>query len=329
MKAVYQVLLALTVVGCVGDDTPTASDNAPLERITVSRGMPFDQLTDTLIARGVITSPRWFAVVARVGRFDRAIKSGVYDLPRSAQPLAVLKTLARGKSVATRFTIPEGLTLAEVAALAESTLGIAADSVLHAGRDSSILKEFGVPASSMEGYLLPETYFIPLTANGRDLVRELAQSFQSSWDTVWTRRAQEFGLDQHALVTLASIVEGEARVADERPIIAAVYLNRLKIGMPLQADPTVQYAIQQATGSRRTRLFQRDYQFESPYNTYLIAGLPPGPIGMPGRASLRAVAFPDTVPYLFFVAADSGRHIFSRTYSEHLRAISRIRAGQR
>lgn len=318
--AVVAGLLALAACG-------GAPPGAPVERVTIPAGAGFAAITDTLVARGVIASPRWFRLVARLTGNDRAIQSGIYDLPRGASARQVLEILTTGGGVLVRFTVPEGLTLAEVGALAEQQLAIPAESVLAAARDSALRREFGVTAPTLEGFLRPETYFVPLTISGRALVREMASAFRADWDTTWDRRAAELGLDRTGFVTLASIVEGEARVAAERPVIAAVYLNRLRIGMPLQADPTVQYAIQQQTGSRKDRLFLRDYEVESPWNTYLIPGLPPGPVGLPGRGALEAVARPADVPYLFFVAADSGRHVFTRTYAEHLRAIRRVRGG--
>ena len=139
------------------------------------------------------------------------------------------------------------------------------------------------------------------------------------------RGVDSLGMTRLHLLALASIIEGEARVDSERPIISAVYWNRIKKGMPLQADPTVQYAILMATGSRKNRLLLKDYSFRSPYNTYLNTGLPPGPVNSPGRASIEAALYPAMVPYLFFVAAGDGHHVFTRTYGEHLRAIARIR----
>jgi UPF0755 protein len=136
-------------------------------------------------------------------------------------------------------------------------------------------------------------------------------------------------MSRRELVTLASIVEGEARVDDERETIAGVYHNRLRIGMPLQADPTIQYALRLNTGARKPRLFEKDYQTPSPYNTYLNPGLPPGPVASPGRRSIEATLYPAAVPYLFFVADTSGRHTFTRTYAEHLRAVAQSRRAAR
>lgn len=321
MRRPIGAVLLVALAACPSSAPP----GTPMERVTIPAGASFAAITDTLVSRGIIGSPRWFRFVARLRGSDRKVQSGIYDLPRAAPASQILRLLTSGGGVLTRLTIPEGLTVAEVAALAEEQLAIPAESILVAARDTSLLREFGIDAPTFEGFLRPETYFVPLTLTGRALVREMATAFRADWDTTWDRRATELGLTRTGFVALASIVEGEARVAEERPVIAAVYLNRLRIGMPLQADPTVQYAIQQQTGGRKDRLFLRDYEIDSPWNTYRIPGLPPGPVGLPGRESLRAVAFPAEVPYLFFVAGDSGRHVFTRTYAEHLRAIRRVR----
>ena len=161
------------------------------------------------------------------------------------------------------------------------------------------------------------------------MLRRLAATLKERWDPSWDARAAELQLDRHQLLTLASIVEGEALVDGDRPIVATVYRNRLRIGMALQADPTVQYALQLATGERKKRLYEKDYRFESPYNTYLHPGLPPGPVGAASRESIAAVLAAAPAPYLYFVAGSDGKHIFSRTYAEHLRAIRQVRRGQR
>jgi UPF0755 protein len=225
--------------------------------------------------------------------------------------------------------VPEGFTVADIAAAAEARLGLPADSIRAAATDSALLREFRVAGPSLEGYLLPETYFVSRLISARALVREMAELFARSWRPDWDAKATALGLDRHQLVTLASIVEGEARVDGDRPLVAAVYLNRIRLGMPLQADPTVQYAIQVTTGSRKPRLLERDYLFPSRYNTYLHPGLPPGPVGAPSVKSIEAVLAPAAVPYLYFVADLDGTHVFTRTYGEHLRAIARIRTAER
>ena len=180
---------------------------------------------------------------------------------------------------------------------------------------------------SFEGFLRPETYSLPMAVGGDELVRIMAEGFKAGWQPRWTARLDSLKMSQLQLVTFASIVEGEARADDERETIAGVYHNRLRIGMALQADPTVQYAITLATGKRKPRLFTKDYQLPSPYNTYLHPGLPPGPVNSPSQRSIEASLYPAKVPYLYFVAGPDGRHVFAKTYAEHLRNIAQGAAG--
>ncbi|HEX6104078.1 MAG TPA: endolytic transglycosylase MltG [Gemmatimonadales bacterium] len=303
-----------------------AGTNSGTERVTLPPGTSFAALTDTLSAHGIIGNPRWFKLLARVRGVDRSVQAGVYEFAPRLSAGEVLDILAKGKAAAQRFTVPEGLTLDEIAALAQERLGIPADSVLAAARDTALVREaLGFAAPSFEGFLRPETYTLPLVISGRELVRVMVDGFRKGWKPGWTARLDTLRLSQRELVTLASIVEGEARVDEERETIAGVYHNRLRIGMALQADPTVQYAIALETGKRKPRLYEKDYQFPSRYNTYLHPGLPPGPVNSPGLRSIEASLYPAKVPYLYFVAGAEGRHVFSRTYGEHLRAIARIR----
>lgn len=302
-----------------------AAADAPTERVTIPPGASVRAVADSLATHGIISSRRWFRLVARAGGYERKLRIGTYELPRGAGALAALREIASGKAVLVRFTVPEGLTLLEIAEAAERDLGIPRGDVLEAARDTALLREFEVPAATFEGFLRPETYLFAPGINASTLVRAMAETFQNDWDPAWSASAAAQGLDRLAVVTLASIVEGEAAVDDDRPLVAAVYRNRLRIGMPLQADPTVQYGIQLASGQRKPRLYEKDYEFESPYNTYLHPGLPPGPVGAPSRKSIQATLAPAPVPYLYFVAGPDRRHIFSRSYAEHLRAIRRLR----
>ncbi|HUF34552.1 MAG TPA: endolytic transglycosylase MltG [Gemmatimonadales bacterium] len=319
MKARPALAALLMVAACTGT-------NPAAERVTLPPGTSFAALTDSLTAHGIIGSRRWFTLLARIRGVDRSVQAGTYEFAPGLSAGEVLDILSEGRAAAQRFTVPEGLTLHEVAALAAERLGIPADSVVAAASDRAVVRQvLGFPARSLEGFLRPETYTLPIGIDARELVRVMAESFRKEWKPEWTARLDTLRMTQLELVTFASIVEGEARVDDERETIAGVYHNRLRIGMPLQADPTIQYAIALTTGKRKPRLFEKDYQFPSPYNTYLNRGLPPGPVNSPSRRSLEASLYPATVPYLYFVAGAEGRHVFTRTYAEHLRAIARVR----
>ena len=300
--------------------------NPAPERVSVPPGTTFSAVTDSLAAHGVVGNRLWFTLLARVRGADRSVRAGAYEFGPRLSAWRVLDILAEGREASRRFTVPEGLTVLDLAALAWQRLGIPGDALIAAARDSAAATALlGFPVPSFEGFLRPETYTVPLSLSAPGLVRLMAQGFEADWKPEWTARLDTLRLTQLQLVTLASIVEGEARADEERETIAGVYHNRLRIGMALQADPTVQYAIALKTGQRKPRLYVKDYQFPSPYNTYLHPGLPPGPVNSPSRRSIEAALYPAKVPYLYFVAGPDGRHVFSRTYDEHRRAIARLR----
>lgn len=311
--------LVLVAAAC---GSPTGQ---PAERITIPPGGGFATVRDTLVERGLVRHPRWFTIVARVRGLDRALKAGVYDISPDMSASGILDMLAQGREAMDEVTIPEGLTAAEVAGQLHRVLGVDTADVMAASTDPALVSLVSPTAPSLEGYLYPETYRVPASITGRRMVEIMAREFLRRWQPEWTERLDSLGMSREEIIALASIVEGEARVADERPVIAGVYHNRLQAGMRLQADPTVQYAIQQVTGKRKPRLFLRDYQFPSDYNTYLIEGLPPGPVSSPGNASIQAALYPAEVPYLYFVADSTGRHVFSRSYQEHIATIARLR----
>ncbi len=315
----YSVLLAVTLA-CYAPSEP-----GPPVRITVPAGATFRQVTDTLVAHDLIGSRLWFTILARARRTDRSIQAGMYDVPPGVTAWELLTALGKGRVAMVKFTAPEGLTLEDLADLAQERLGIPPDSVIAAAKDRTRISQLAPDAPSLEGYLLPETYSLPIPVSGSALVQAMVEEFQRQWHPAWDRRLDSLKLTRTQILALASIVEGEARHDDERATIAAVYSNRLRLGMALQADPTVQYAIQLATGERKKRLYFKDYEFPSAYNTYLNPGLPPGPVNSPGIKSIEAALYPATAPWLYFVAGPDGHHVFSRTLVEHNRAIEGVR----
>ena len=295
------------------------------QRITIPAGDGFGQVTDTLVSRGIVRSRFWFKLIAKIRGLDRSVRAGIYEIAPGESPWQVLSLLQRGRIASVRFTVPEGLSLLETAALAERDLGVPRDSFLAAVRDPDEAARARLVVPTLEGFLLPETYQVPVGSSARDVVRIMAKAFAAAWKPAWDARLDTLGVTRQEIVTLASIIEGEARVDAERKIISGVYHNRLRIGMALQADPTVQYALEVKTGKPKPRLYQKDYDTPSPYNTYLHPGLPPGPIDSPGLSSLEAALYPADVPFFYFVARPDGHHVFSRTYDQHLRAVARAR----
>lgn len=308
----------MLMVGCT-------SGGSGSEQITVPSGATVSQVADSLSAHHLISSRLWFRLLARVRGADRSIHAGVYQFDHGTSTSAILDALRAGRVAAVKFTVPEGLTIGQIADLAQSRLGVPVDSFEAAAGDSALADSLGFAGPTLEGFLHPDTYFVPRGISAGELVRLMTREFDKRWQPSWTAQLDSIGLTRRQLVTLASIVEGEARVDSERPVIAGVYLNRLRIGMPLQADPTVQYALEQATGHRKPRLYEKDYLTPSEYNTYLNPGLPPGPVNSPGIASIEAVLHPAPVPWLYFVADSDGHHLFARTYRDHLRNVARVR----
>jgi UPF0755 protein len=283
--------------------------------------MTFRAAAESLASARVISSPALFRVYASLRGEDRAIKPGTYEFRRGASWNSVLATLTSGGARLGSVTIPEGYDLRQIAPVLASALGVPEDSIMAAVRDSALLRRLDVPTPTLEGYLYPETYTFSPGTTARAAVAEMVAVFERRWRREWDARLQALAMTRHDVITLASIIEKEARHAEERPVISAVYHNRLKRRMPLQADPTVQYA----RGSHTARVLYKDLEIDSPYNTYRRAGLPPGPIASPGTPSIAAALAPANVPYLFFVAAPDGHHEFRTTFEEHTRARADLR----
>jgi len=315
-------ILALSLAGCGPDSSRCGTERGDgAQTVTIPAGSSFSSAVDSLARTGVVRQSRLFLVYAKVRGSERAVKAGVYlfDCDFAAWP-EVLRRLETGP-IEREITIPEGYGLAEIVPLLAKTLGARPDSVRAAVRDTGLLHSLNVPTPTLEGYLFPDTYRFTVLSSPRDAVRQMVRLFQAKWDPAWDAQLQKLAMSRHDVVTLASIIEKEARLAEERPVISAVYHNRLRDQMPLQADPTVQYA----RGEHTERVLYKDLEINSPYNTYRNKGLPPGPIASPGRASIEAALFPADVPYKFFVAHPDGHHEFRRTFKEHTEAIRQVR----
>ncbi len=291
--------------------------------VTIRRGSGVNDIARTLYRAGVIHSPLLFVATARGLHMDRSLRAGQYELAPNLNVFDVLHRLQKGSDF--RVTVPEGLTAAEVADTLHTAIGLDRGEFLMAVRDSALRRELGVATPTLEGYLFPESYKILPDMSAREIVAQMVQQFARVYSEEFGDARPPQGLTRQQAITLASIVEAEAHVAEERPRIAAVYLNRLRLGMRLQADPTVAYAL---GGRRRERIYYKDLEVDSPYNTYRRAGLPPGPIANPGLAAIRAVFHPATpCDDLFFVATGDGRHVFTTTLAAHDAAIRQVRGG--
>jgi UPF0755 protein len=301
-------LLAIGVMACGGRGGQT--------RVVIPPGSSMRAAAESLSKAGVIGSAKLFRVYAMLRGRDRGIKAGTYMLPRNESWNSVIEALRAGKGIVQVVTVPEGFSISQIAPLLATKLGQSEDSVDAAARDTAWIHRLAVPIPFLEGYLFPDTYTYPDGTSARAAVNAMLRRFEQVWRPEWTARLDSIGMTRHQVLTLASIVETEARLPQERPIIAAVYLNRLRDGMLLEADPTVQYA----RGRHVARVLYKDLAVESPYNTYRNPGLPPGPIASPGRASIIAALYPASVPYKFFVAYPDGHHEFRNDLAGHMLA---------
>lgn len=301
-----RIAFAALVAGCGG------GGGRPV-RVTVPAGASLGTAADSLARAGVIGSARLFRLYALVRHDDRDIKAGTYMLRHNSGYGATLDAIRGGKGLVHTVTIPEGYALAQIIPLFATKLGLSPDSLGAAVRDTALLHRLDIPTETIEGYLFPDTYIFPEQTTARTAIAMGVRRFEQVWQPEWTMRLDTLGLSRHDVMTLASIVEKEARRPEERPVIAAVYLNRLRNHMLLQADPTVQYAL----GEHQSRVLYKHLEVESAYNTYKHAGLPPGPIASPGRASIVAALYPANVSYLYFVALPDGHHEFRNDFAGH------------
>jgi UPF0755 protein len=291
--------------------------------ITIHRGYGFRQIAQELKKQGVIKQIRPLLIAGELMKTESLnIKPGRYYIPSGMTNPELLRFMYSRKETVVRVTILEGTRGSQIAGVIAASLDIDSTEFMQAFTDTTLLRELQIPAPNFEGYLMPDTYDIIWSSTGRDVIKLFAKEFRKFFNNQMRTRAAELGLSENEAITLASIIEDETPVPSERPLIASVYLNRLKKGMKLQADPTVQYAL----GGGYRRLFYSDLKIDSPYNTYMYAGLPPGPIGNPSRSSLKSALYPEKSPYLYFVATGNGGHFFARTGEEHLRNVAKYQS---
>jgi UPF0755 protein len=304
------LVAAVLMSGCRGSGTGEA-------RVIVPRGASLRVAADSLEKAGVIQNATLFRLYASLRQRDRSIRAGTYVFRRGVSWGDVLADLEAGRGLVRSITIPEGWSLRQIVPQLARVLGAPVDSVQAAVRDTALLHALDVPTPTLEGYLFPDTYVFPEGTTPRHAVRVMVARFQTVWQPAWNQQLQKQAMSRNDVMSLAAIVEKEARRPEERPVIAAVYMNRLRTGMRLQADPTVQYAI----GQHVARVLYKHLKIDSPYNTYRYAGLPPGPIASPGKPAIVAALYPANVPYRFFVAYPDGHHEFTTNFAQHSVAV--------
>jgi UPF0755 protein len=310
--------MAVAVAMCMSacNDVNTAD-----VRVIVPRGSNLRVAAESLHKAHVIRSVTLFRLYGMLKGRDRSIRAGTYVVQPSMSWGQLLDVLHGGKGVEPSITIPEGWSLSQIGPQLVRVLHASPDSVQAAIGDTALLHALDIPTPTLEGYLFPDTYVFPEGTTPREAVHLMVNRFQQVWQPAWDSVLQRRAMSRNDVMALAAIVEKEARLPEERPVIAAVYMNRIKAGMLLQADPTVQFAI----GHHVTRVLYKDLTIDSPYNTYRYKGLPPGPIASPGKPSIMAALNPANVPYRYFVAHPDGHHEFTVTFAQHAEAVKRAR----
>lgn len=296
---------------------PSLTQERTLE---IDRGLGLRQIGSRLVQEKIIKHPSLIVPLFYLYYSPRHLKAGEYQIEPGESLKSILIKMIFGRVKLHQITIPEGLTALEVASLL-SSLGKNDESFVEALSNTQIIADLDPEAKDLEGYLFPETYFFPKGINPLEAYKVMTDEFRKNFSPAWQARAREIGFTLREIVTLASLIEKETGLNEEKPLVSAVFHNRLKRGLKLDCDPTVLYALEKA-GIKKKELLEKDLKFPSPYNTYLNPGLPPGPICNPGRESLQAALFPARVNFLYFVSRGDGSHYFSSNYQEHLRAVS-------
>jgi UPF0755 protein len=290
---------------------------APAREVTIEKGESFRQIARALADAGVVRSELALRFYGRLSQTASQIKPGDYAFKGGERIPDVMRHLVKGDFIVVTITIPEGLTVHEIAERVGQTGLVCEDDFEQAAREGAMVRALGLMPLGAEGYLFPATYKFSPHATIDDVLGAMLARFYQVLTPQVEERMFAAGLDARRLVTMASIVEKEAKAPDERPLIAGVFYNRLRLGMPLQSDPTAEYELDDAKEAAVSAVHTT-----SAFNTYDFAGLPPGPIANPGLKSIQAALNPTPTDYLYFVAREGGTHVFSKSYDEHRRAIA-------
>jgi len=324
ITGIFIIILAGFITGAGFFFTRPVKDIGEDQVITLKEGMSLKEISINLEQRGLIRSKMAFMVWARIMGYSRKIKAGEYRLNPSMAAIKVMEILTKGVIITHPITIPEGFSIQQIAeVLSEQDLALKDEFIAYALKNDSP-SIYGIKAPSLEGYLYPDTYFFAKGQTVTSIIDVMINRFKEIASHL-NEKIQESGMSLNEVVTLASIIEKETGKAEERPLIASVFLNRLRKRMRLESDPTVIYGIKDFSGN----LKRKDLSTLTPYNTYLIRGLPPGPIASPGSESIKAVLYPDKTDFLYFVSKNDGSHYFSKTLTEHNRAVYRYQKRKR
>jgi len=301
---------------------PFKGFSAAEQFVEIPSGAGNRAIAGRLVEAGVVRDALTFRAAAQLSGEGRKLKAGEYRFDRALTPLEVIDKIARGDVYVVSITFPEGLNIVEMSKVFEAHGFGTAASFVEAAKDPKPIHDLDPAATDLEGYLFPDTYAVPRKTDAPKLVHLMVAQFQKALTADLRAQIAAGHVQVRTVVTLASIVEKETAKAEERPLVAAVYENRLRVGMLLQCDPTVIYALERA-GRYHGNIHKDDLQIDSPYNTYRFAGLPPGPIASPGRASLAAAVAPADADFLYFVSRNDGSHEFATTLTEHNRNVQK------
>lgn len=320
LAAALAALIILAIVGRFACFVAIPAGNGKVTRIVeLAEGAPLKKFASDLEQSGLISSARLFTLYARLRGDASLLKAGAYQLSDNMSPRTMLHKLVAGEVFIRRFAVPEGYSIYQLAELLDQHGFFKKEAFLARCADRRLLSELGIDGKSVEGYLYPSTYNITPKMDEAGLIREMTGQFIRIYGARFEKRAAGARMRRSEVLTLASMIEKEARRPWERPLISSVFHNRLKQGMPLQSDPTAIYGVRAFGG----KVSKRDIMKNSPYNTYHIKGLPPGPIGNPSAEAIEAALNPAKTGYLYFVAKNDGTHFFSATLEEHNRGVNR------
>ena len=323
LAILFVMVVAFVIIPLTGSSSYTGERGVPVY-FTVRPGMSVSEIGKELYERGIIDSEMKFWWTAKLNGFENKVKSGTFAMQTGMTPRDALEILVYGNTVTIRFTIPEGFSVRDIAQRLDDEGLVKADAFISLAktyRPYPYVEEHEDVRYAVEGFLFPDTYEINGEFDAARIMQMMAENFDRRLTKDMRDRAREMDLSIYELVTLASLVEKEAYHEEDRPIIAQIFLKRLRLGMPLQADPTVQYLLD----APKEDLLYRDTEIESPYNTYQNVGLPPGPIASPGTASLMAVLHPADTNYLYFVADRNGNNYYATNYADHLALVDQVR----
>ncbi len=330
LKKTFLIIFGFLLLGfgagfAVMNQLQPVGNSSRMVLVDIAEGASLSEVADQLYRQKLIKSDWAFVWMGRLEGLDRKIISGEYEFHGGMAPSAILEKIISGEVLQYTVTIPEGFAMSQIADLLHERRLADRDAFLRRANDPAFIHTLSLSVDTLEGYLFPDTYRFARHMKPERLIETMVAKFRQTVSEEDQGRAAELDLSLHEVMTLASVIEKETAKPDERTLISGVFHNRLQKDIPLQSDPTVIYAVHEFDGNLR----KKDLSIDSPYNTYLVVGLPPGPIANPGRAAIHAALYPEPTDYLYFVSRNDGSHEFSTTLAQHNRAVRKYQLRQR